>query len=161
VIEPHDEGFGTGSHPTTRACLELLLDVPAGGSLADLGCGSGVLAIAAVKLGFGPVLAVDREAAAVEATARNARVNRTSMEVAAADLLVMEPPAAVTVTANVPPAIHDHLAAQPAEVVHVIASGVGAAEAEAAAAAYARAGLTEIRRIQDGGWVALLLGRRS
>ena len=57
VIDP-GQAFGTGAHPTTRLCLELLLDQPRG-SVLDVGCGSGVIAIAAAKLGFGPVLAVD------------------------------------------------------------------------------------------------------
>ena len=69
-LEP-GRAFGTGAHATTRLCLELLLDVPRG-SLLDAGCGSGVLSIAAVKLGFDPVHAVDLDPQAVEATMRNA-----------------------------------------------------------------------------------------
>src|SRR5882757_10885556 len=57
VIDP-GQAFGTGTHPTTRLCLELLLELDPRGSLADLGCGSGVLAIAATKLGFGRVIAL-------------------------------------------------------------------------------------------------------
>ena len=71
VIDPA-QAFGTGAHPTTRLCLELLLETEQRGSLADLGCGSGVLAIAAARLGFGPVLALDSERAALEATLANA-----------------------------------------------------------------------------------------
>ena len=57
VIDP-GRAFGTGAHETTRLCLELLLEV-ARGSFLDVGCGSGVLAIAAAKLGFAPVVALD------------------------------------------------------------------------------------------------------
>src|SRR5436309_839210 len=74
VIDP-GQAFGTGAHPTTRMCLELMLDVEARGSLADLGCGSGVLAIAASKLGFEPVAAFDSDRAAIAATRTNARDN--------------------------------------------------------------------------------------
>ena len=59
MIDP-GRAFGTGAHATTRLCLELLLELEAPeGSFVDLGCGSGVLAITAAKLGFGPVLALD------------------------------------------------------------------------------------------------------
>ena len=71
VIDP-GQAFGTGAHATTRLCLELLLELEPPGSFADLGCGSGVLAIAAARLGFAPVTAVDSERAAVEATLENA-----------------------------------------------------------------------------------------
>jgi ribosomal protein L11 methyltransferase len=73
VIDP-GRAFGTGAHATTRLCLELLLDAPRG-SLLDAGCGSGVLSIAAAKLGFDPVYAVDVDEQAIEATERNARAN--------------------------------------------------------------------------------------
>ena len=55
------QAFGTGTHATTALCLELMLELDPVGSFADLGCGSGVLAIAAAKLGFAPVHAVDRK----------------------------------------------------------------------------------------------------
>ena len=73
-IDP-GRAFGTGAHPTTRLCLELLLELEPGGPLLDLGCGSGVLAIAAARLGWAPVVAVDHDPLAVEATADNARAN--------------------------------------------------------------------------------------
>jgi len=73
VIDP-GMAFGTGQHATTRGCLELLLRVPPG-SLADVGCGSGVLAIAACRLGHGPVWALDRDPLAIEATLANAAAN--------------------------------------------------------------------------------------
>jgi len=78
-IDP-GRAFGTGAHPTTRLCLELLLDVPRG-SLLDVGCGSGVIAIAAAKLGFAPVLALDSDAVAVEVAAANAAENAVDVAV--------------------------------------------------------------------------------
>ena len=99
VIEP-GQAFGTGAHATTRLCLELLLSgvVPVTGSLLDLGCGSGVLAIAAARLGFAPVLAVDFDPAAIEATAANAQVNGVELDVRRFDLREADPPAADTVS---------------------------------------------------------------
>lgn len=75
VIDP-GQAFGTGSHPTTQACLGLLLAEPerVGGWL-DLGCGSGVLSLALARLGRGPVLGVDTEPAAIVASAENAARN--------------------------------------------------------------------------------------
>ena len=60
VIDP-GQAFGTGAHPSTRLTLELLVGVPPGGPLADWGCGSGILSVAAARLGFDPVLACDHE----------------------------------------------------------------------------------------------------
>ena len=73
MIDP-GRAFGTGAHPTTRLCLQLLQELEPG-SLLDVGCGSGVLSIAAALLGFAPVPRVDVEPAAVEATLANAATN--------------------------------------------------------------------------------------
>ena len=78
VVDP-GRAFGTGGHATTRLCLELLDGVERG-SLLDVGCGSGVLAIAAARLGFGPVLALDHDPAALEATKRNAAANGVELD---------------------------------------------------------------------------------
>ena len=75
VIDP-GQAFGTGAHHTTRLCLELLLELDPGGALADWGSGSGVLAIAAARLGYAPVLAVDVEPASLEASARERGAQR-------------------------------------------------------------------------------------
>ncbi|MFL5912129.1 MAG: 50S ribosomal protein L11 methyltransferase [Gaiellaceae bacterium] len=79
VIDP-GRAFGTGAHPTTRLCLELLQEVEPT-SLLDIGCGSGVLSIAAAKLGFAPVTAVDLDEVALETAQENARLNGVELEV--------------------------------------------------------------------------------
>jgi ribosomal protein L11 methyltransferase len=156
VIDP-GQAFGTGTHPTTRLCLELLLDLDARGSFADLGCGSGVLAIAAAKLGFGPVTALDAERAAVEATLVNARENGVTLDrVERYDLRRMPPPAADAVAAN----LMRPLLLQVAELMDerppaLILSGLLDHEADEVAAAFAP--LEERRRLSMNGWSALLL----
>lgn len=99
VIDP-GRAFGTGAHATTRLCLELLVAQPRG-SLLDVGCGSGVLAIAAAKLGFAPVTALDDDPVAVEIAAQNAAANGVSLELRLADATVERLPAAGTVVANI------------------------------------------------------------
>ena len=85
VVDP-GRAFGTGAHPTTRACIELLARLERG-SLLDAGCGSGVLAVAAARLGFAPVFAVDADPVAVEVCAETVRSNGVDVEVASADVL--------------------------------------------------------------------------
>jgi ribosomal protein L11 methyltransferase len=99
VIDP-GRAFGTGAHATTRLCLELLLDVPRG-SLLDAGCGSGVVAIAASRLGFEPVYAVDADPQAIEATERNARANGVEITARVADATVDPLPDTATAVVNV------------------------------------------------------------
>jgi ribosomal protein L11 methyltransferase len=104
VVDP-GQAFGTGAHPTTRLCLELLCEIEAAGAargpLVDLGSGSGVLAIAAAKLGFAPVLGIDLDDAAVEASLANAAANGVGIEARRADALADELPATDVVLANV------------------------------------------------------------
>jgi len=78
VIDP-GLAFGTGAHPTTRLCLELIQSLERS-SLLDVGCGSGVLGIAASKLGFEPVIAIDIDETAVKATKSNAEANGVAVD---------------------------------------------------------------------------------
>ena len=99
VVDP-GRAFGTGAHATTRLSLELLQEIePA--SLLDVGCGSGVLSIAAAKLGFAPAVAVDVEEDAIETTLANARVNDVDVTAYRADAFTEELPAAGVVVANI------------------------------------------------------------
>lgn len=99
VVDP-GRAFGTGAHPTTRLCLELLLELDRS-SVLDIGCGSGVLAVAAAKLGFAPVVALDIDPAAVEATRRNAEANGVSVAVRRADARTDRLPSAAIALANI------------------------------------------------------------
>jgi ribosomal protein L11 methyltransferase len=104
VIDP-GRAFGTGAHATTRLCVKLLLEAPLfgapRGSVLDVGCGSGVLAIAAARLGYGPVAAIDIDEAAVEAARANAAANGVSIDVCCTDALRGGLPDADLVVANV------------------------------------------------------------
>jgi ribosomal protein L11 methyltransferase len=153
VIDP-GQAFGTGAHPTTRLSLELLLDLEPQGSFVDLGCGSGVLAIAAAKLGFTPITAVDNEPAAVEATRANAAANRVALDrVERLDLRAQAPPAGRTVAANLVRPLLLQLAGR-VEGESLILSGLLEHEVDEVAAAF---GGREQARLTEGGWAALLL----
>ncbi|MFN2616203.1 MAG: 50S ribosomal protein L11 methyltransferase [Thermoleophilaceae bacterium] len=160
VIDP-GQAFGTGAHPSTRLSLELLLEVDPSGSLADLGCGSGVLAIAASKLGFSPVVAVDSDREAVAATVENARANGVELErVLRADLRQSPSPTADVMTANLTRPLLRRLAeSMEAPPARMIVSGLLEDEADELSRAFRSARLKELRRLADRGWVALLLGR--
>jgi len=103
VVDP-GQAFGTGAHPTTRLCLELLLELEeaeeASGPLVDLGTGSGVLAIAAAKLGWDPVTGYDHEPASIEAATANASANGVSASFAQLNLRETLPDLGPTVVAN-------------------------------------------------------------
>jgi ribosomal protein L11 methyltransferase len=161
VVDP-GQAFGTGAHETTRMCLELLLDVEPGGALADLGCGSGVLAIAAARLGWGPVVAVDHDPESLRAAAANAAVNGVGVEVRRHDLLFGGPaPAAPTVLANLLRPLLLQVADARLDGAQrpraLVASGLLREEADEVAAAFTAWGLKEAERRHASAWAALLL----
>jgi ribosomal protein L11 methyltransferase len=145
VIDP-GRAFGTGAHATTRLCVELLA-VAARGSLLDVGCGSGVLSIAASRLGFHPVRAVDNDPVAVETTIANALVNGVSLEAAVLDGEVDELPAVDIAVANVLLAPVERILAR-LDARVAITSGYLAAEHPDAP------GWRSIDRVELDGWAA-------
>jgi ribosomal protein L11 methyltransferase len=116
-----------------------------------------VLAIAAAKLGFGPIVAVDNELAALDATRDNARVNGVQLDrVERANLREESPPEADVVVANlVRPLLLDVAKRMRARPRALIASGLLETEADEVVAAFAP--LAERERLSDQGWTALLL----
>jgi ribosomal protein L11 methyltransferase len=160
VVDP-GQAFGTGSHATTRLCLELMLalEVPATARpFVDVGCGSGVLAIVAAKLGFAPVIALDYDRAATAATRENASRNGVALDVRDFDMRQQQAPGADVGTANVLAGPLIAWAAFQRELPPtLILSGLLATEADHVAAAYAQRGHAERERRVLGEWAALLL----
>jgi len=157
VIDP-EVCFGAGTHPTTRLCLQLLLDARPGGGLCDWGAGSGVLAVAAARLGFAPVTAVEVDPGALDVIARNGALNRIEVTVAALDLTTTPAPWAPTVTANLTRPLLVAVAEamdRPPELL--LASGMLCDEVDEVVAAFGRFGLCERRRIEEGDWAAVVL----
>ena len=158
VIEP-GQAFGTGAHATTRLCLELMLDTAAAGrSFVDLGCGSGVLAIVAVRLGFDPVLALDYDEAALSATRDNSQRNGVDFEVRRFDLRTEQVPDCDFLAANVLAGpLRTWAASQRRLPPELILSGLLETEADSIAEAYAAHGRLERERRISGDWAALRL----
>jgi ribosomal protein L11 methyltransferase len=166
IVLGDGSAFGTGTHPTTGACLELLLALDGRGSFADLGCGTGVLAILAAKLGFEPVSAVDRQPSSVDAARANALRNGVSIAVRQGDIDVGPERRCDVIAANVPPAAHLALSASLTGAARItecssgraaIVSGVGPADSVEVLERYRAAGLKTDRVIERRGWVAALL----
>ena len=145
VIDP-GRAFGTGAHPTTRLCLELLVLQPRG-SLLDIGCGSGVLSIAAARVGFGPITAVDVDPVAVAVARDNAVANDATIEVSELDALADELPVADLVVANIAP-----------EPIAALSGRLGCRRAITsgylASSEPVLAGFERVRRLELEGWAA-------
>jgi len=182
VVDP-GRAFGTGAHPTTRLCLEFLLELEqsgeASGPLTDLGTGSGVLAIAAAKLGWDPVHGYDHEHPSIEAAAANATVNGVRLELEHRNLREGLPELAPTVVANMTAPVLRVIAEQlegegsrertrqsnSGEALSsplptpstLVCSGLLPGELDEIAAAFAAWGLVERDRRLQGDWAALLL----
>jgi ribosomal protein L11 methyltransferase len=159
VVDP-GRAFGTGAHATTRLCLELLQRHPAGGALCDWGAGRGVLAIAAARLGFAPVVGVELDPAAASVARSNARLNGAEVEVRVGDV-TREASLAATVVANLtlPLLTSVEFHNQGLWKSTLVASGVISAQAGVAASALAAKGFAEIERRELDGWAALVLER--
>jgi ribosomal protein L11 methyltransferase len=162
IVLEEGGAFGAGTHPTTRKCLELMLDMTPGGSFADLGCGSGVLAILAGLLGFSPLTAFDVQPGSVEATRVNAARAGVEVQAGVADLSQEPAPPAQSFVANVPPLVHAGIAASwhaAPEPRAGLISGFGPAHADGVAEVYAACGFTERERHVHHGWVVAELAR--
>jgi ribosomal protein L11 methyltransferase len=150
VIDP-GRAFGTGAHPTTQLTLALLQEQRPD-SLLDVGCGSGVLSIAAAKLGFAPLVAVDVDPDAIEVTGENARANGVEIDARICDALADGLPQSELAVANVALDVVEALLARiPAG--RVIASGYLERDEPRAV------GWRQLERRTDGGWAADLLER--
>jgi ribosomal protein L11 methyltransferase len=166
VIVDAGQAFGTGGHATTRQCLKEIQEI-GGGSLMDVGCGSGVVSLAALRLGFAPVWGVDVDPAAVRAAKENARRNGLAPAFSVGDATdpALPLPRAQTVVANlalapilrIAPRFAAAGAAAPAGLgpAHVLLAGLLAGQADEAAAAFP--GYREVRRRSDGEWAVVHL----
>jgi ribosomal protein L11 methyltransferase len=164
VVDP-GRAFGTGGHPTTRLCLALLVELEeageAEGPIADWGTGSGVLGIAAAKLGWSPITGCDREEASLETARANADANGVSMSIERVDVREGPPPVAPSVVANLTGNLLQdcagHLVQAREAPGTLVCSGMLEAEIDEVIAAFAPTGLTESRRCVENGWGGLLL----
>jgi ribosomal protein L11 methyltransferase len=154
--------FGTGSHPTTRLCMEWLEAHPAPGkSVLDYGCGSGILAMVAKKIGAGSVAGVDIDPQAIESARDNAVRNNCQIDYYLPDAFAASSKGSERfdiVVANILSSplklMAPMLSGRVAPGGHLILSGVLARQAEEVAAAYAPFIKLNVWAEQDG-WVAL------
>lgn len=157
IVLDERAAFGTGAHPTTRMCLAVIAEQERG-SLADLGCGTGVLGVVAARLGFGPVVACDYDEESVAATRAAAAANGADVAADVVDLLAADPPSGDVVVANVPPVVHAAISARLEPLPRVlVVSGVRIGEDEEWLPGYRARGLRERGRRTEGGWHCVLL----
>jgi ribosomal protein L11 methyltransferase len=156
IIEP-GQAFGTGSHATTRLTLELLEELEPAGALADWGCGSGVLAIAAAKLGWSPVLACDVEPESVAATLDGAAANGVTLTVTRCDVRHGGPPAPTVLANLVRPLLLEVAAGLTVLPDRLIISGLEGDEPAEVVPTFEARGLRETRRRTADNWSAIEL----
>jgi ribosomal protein L11 methyltransferase len=186
VIDP-GQAFGTGAHATTRLCLEVLLELAAlegrPRPLLDVGTGSGVLAIAAARLGFEPVLGLDHERESVAATEENASVNGVAIEVRRFDLRTQALPwlnretegaradapadgdvdgqaGVLVVMANLlRPLLLEMARTMPRAPAHLLAGGLLREQVDEVVEAFGELGMHERERRERGEWAVVWLTR--
>lgn len=171
VVVEIDPGmsFGTGGHPTTRFCLRMIDETAAlngAGAFLDVGCGSGILTIAAAKLGFAPLTAIDNDPAAVNVAAENLSANGISPEI---PRVTPEGPIALlkenqrydliaaNILAPVLMELGDSLVGLLARNGRLILSGILVEEYDAVAKAFERRGCRSEKECEDGDWKSGLL----
>jgi ribosomal protein L11 methyltransferase len=162
ILDP-GQAFGTGLHPTTHTCLVLLaqyLSSPQRGALLDLGCGSGILSLAALKLGMATAVGVDIDAQAIAVAEHNALLNSLqdrvqfrpgSLEAVIGRFAVITANIYLGPLVDMLPRIAQHLTPQG----YVILSGILAHQEAALRAAMHAAGLVVQHRLAEEEWVAL------
>jgi len=167
IIEP-GMAFGTGTHETTRGCLELIAKAASkkpfssDTKVLDFGCGSGILSIALKKLGAGTVLGVDIDPLAIDASNQNAERNNISISVSmgAKDYSALD-----GIVANIlkntllefAPSFHSWLKKDG----FLILSGLLSEQEDIILENYTKLGFTSQHRIEQSGWVSLLLKKTS
>jgi ribosomal protein L11 methyltransferase len=161
LVIPPSMGFGTGHHATTRLCLAALQSIDLQGKLVlDVGTGSGLLAIAAVKLGAAAAVGTDDDADAVQAARENLELNRvTNVELIVSDAMTDPLPVADVVVANITGALIVRAASRLVAATKpggvLILSGVLASERDGIRRAFANQALENV--VQEDEWLGFTL----
>jgi ribosomal protein L11 methyltransferase len=169
VLDP-GLSFGTGQHPTTRFCLEQLVkarDPQRQQSLLDAGTGSGILAIAAAKLGYAPVKAFDFDPAAVQIAKENSKKNRVSPRITRGDITRINPGATKydVVCANLTADLLQNCAGKLRSFLKprglLVLAGVLRVQASSVRASFQRVGFSTVARQVAGEWESMGLALRK